>query len=213
MATVRGPRQDGSPPKLLLVEGSDDVQVVRQLVAANLPDVRFEIWQRQGIDELLKAIPLQFLVQGRVALGILVDADDNLQFRWNDVVDKLRVVGVDLPDQPEPTGTIVETTPRIGVWVMPDNQANGQLEDFIRRMIPDSDPIWPLSEAYIDGIRESDRKFRPTKILRAKVGAWLATRERPRPIWFGIERGDLELEDNSEAFLNWLRRLFGDELA
>ena len=80
-------------------------------------------------------------------------------------------------------------------------------------MIPDSDPIWPLSEAYIDGIRESDRKFRPTKILRAKVGAWLATRERPRPIWFGIERGDLELEDNSEAFLNWLRRLFGDELA
>ncbi len=201
--------QATDPAKLLLVEGSDDVQVVRQLVAGNIPDLRFEIWQRQGIENLLRAIPLQYLRQGTTSLGIVVDADDNLRFRWNDVAASLSLVRVELPSEPEPSGTIIEETPRVGVWVMPDNHTSGQIEDFIYKMIPDSDPIWPLADSFIEEIPPDHRKFRPTKVLRAKVGAWLATRERPRPIWIGIEQGDLELEDNSRTFLDWLRRLFG----
>ncbi len=200
------------PAKLLLVEGSDDLQVVRRLARENIPELQFEIWQRQGIDNLLKAIPLQYLRQGTTALGILVDADDNLQFRWNDVADSLRQVRVDLPTEPDPAGTVLEGAPRVGVWVMPDNRSSGQLEDFIHKMIPESDPVWPRSEAYIDGIPGRDRKFGRTKVLRAKVGAWLAARERPRPVWIGIEQGDLQLEENSRAFLDWLQRLFGDVL-
>lgn len=212
MTSSSRPSREADPTKLLLVEGSDDVQVVRQLVDHNSPHMRFEIWQRQGIDNLLRAIPLQYLVQGRVALGILVDADDNLQFRWNDVAHALGIAGIDLPPEPEAGGTVIPGIPRLGIWVMPDNKSAGELEDFIYRMIPQPDPIWPKAERFIDDISADDRKFPEHKSLRAKVHAWMATRSRPRPMWSGIEGGDLALEDNSTAFLNWLRRLFGDDL-
>ena len=60
----------------------------------------------------------------------------------------------ELPDQPEPSGTIIEGRLRIGIWLMPDNRSTGELEDFVGSMIPSGDPVWPLSEAYIDGIPE-----------------------------------------------------------
>ena len=213
MATARLARSETSPAKLLLVEGSDDVQVVRHLVSANIPDLHFEIWARQGVDELIRAIPLQYLAQGRVALGILVDADDNLAFRWNDVASSLRVVGVELPREPVLGGTIIDTGKRVGVWVMPDNTSSGELEDFIFKMIPQPDPVWLRAERFIDDIPVDDRKFLEHKSLRAKVHAWMATRSRPRPMWSGISENDLVLETNSTAFLNWLRRLFGEDLA
>ena len=96
---------------------------------------------------------------------------------------------------------------------MPDNTSSGELEDFIFRMIPQPDSIWPRSERYINEIPEQDRKFPAHKSLRAKVHAWMATRSRPRPMWSGISENDLVLEANSTAFLNWLRRLFGEDLA
>lgn len=62
---------------------------------------------------------------------------------------------------------------------MPDNREPGELEDFTQRLIPDHDPVWPLARDYVAGIPESNRKFRPGKVSRAEVHAWLATRESP----------------------------------
>lgn len=196
-----------------MVEGSDDVQVIKKLKDVNLRGVAFETWQREGIDNLLRAIPLEYISEGRVALGIVVDADDNLRFRWNDIIGQFRKVRVDLPDNPEPGGTILETErARVGIWIMPDNQSEGQLEDFIFNMIPAGDPVWPCADRFIEDIPPLHRKFSETKVLRAKVSAWLATRHRPRPMWSAIEQEDLVLETNSQAFLDWLKRLFGDDI-
>ncbi|MYD35718.1 MAG: hypothetical protein F4X20_01645 [Dehalococcoidia bacterium] len=95
---------------------------------------------------------------------------------------------------------------------MPDNMNFGELEDFIAKMIPQSDPVWPRAGRYIDGIPDEHRQFPEHKSLRAKVHAWMATRSRPRPMWSGITENDLVFEPNSTAFLNWLQRLFGDDL-
>ena len=211
MTSSRRSSREENPPRLLLVEGNDDVQVIRELARLDQSSPSFAVWQRAGIDGLLGVIPSHYLAQDRIALGIIVDADDNARFRWNDVASKLELVGVELPSRPQFGGTVVEAQRcRVGVWVMPNNRDDGQLEDFIRNMIPPLDPIWPRAEAYIDGIPDTERKFRLTKILRAKVSAWLATRERPRPMWIAIQQGDLQLEENSRTFLDWLRRLFGD---
>ena len=56
-------------------------------------------------------------------------------------------------------GAIMAGQPSIGVWLMPDNQSTGELEDFVAQMIPPGDPVWPRSEYYIEGIPEPDRKF------------------------------------------------------
>ena len=92
---------------------------------------------------------------------------------------------------------------------MPDNGSPGELEDFVRTMLPDDDPVWPSSEKYIDEIREEHRKFRK-KVLRAKVHAWLATREQPGRMGAAIKEGDLKVEGAlAGSFCDWLRRVFG----
>ena len=70
-------------------------------------------------------------------------------------------------------------------------------------MIPPGDPVWPLSEVYIDDIPEEYRRFAQRKILKAKVHAWLATRERPRPMGSAIDAGDLDMNAaNGLGFLD-----------
>lgn len=201
------------PPRVLLVEGPDDKHVVMHLCVRGGLQPNFEIIETGGKDPLLDSIAAEALARGRTVLGILLDADDDMQARWQAVTDRLRrVENLDLPDfpaQPGPNGTIIEGSPRIGIWLMPDNRSLGELEEFVAQMIPDGDSVWPLSEAYIESIPEVERKFAAGKIHRAKVHAWLATREDPRPMGLAIRAGDLDTTaENSTAFVNWLRKLF-----
>ena len=195
--------------RVLLVEGPDDLHVVLQLSrSSGLSE--FCIIDTQGFEKLSPRIPAEVRVEGRTAVGILVDANDSLTSRWQAISDRLKAAGVEAPSRPDADGTIIEKDgkPRVGVWVMPNNQRPGELEDFIADMIPPSDLVWPLSKAYIDAIPLSDRKFAEGKILRAKVHAWLATRERPRPMGQSIGVGDLNVDaDTCKRFVAWLRQL------
>ncbi len=92
---------------------------------------------------------------------------------------------------------------------MPDNQSMGELEDFVAKMIPNGDPVWPRSRSYIDGIPITDRKFKGKKTLRAKVYAWLAAREDPRRMGQAIYARDLNVNGPlCQKFVDWLTRLF-----
>ena len=99
----------------------------------------------------------------------------------------------------------------MGVWLMPDNATSGSLEDFVARMIPDEDAVWPLAQDYVARIPEADREFSERHARRAEVHAWLATREEPRLMGRAIGTIDLDLEAAiCEAFIGWLRSLFGE---
>lgn len=200
--------------KLLLVEGSDDENVIDSLKNAVGLDFNFDVEPGPTFSGVINRVRGYWQSPGLRALGMIVDADEDFTSQWSAIRESLRSfpVMLDLPDRPEAGGTIIPGGPRLGIWVMPDNGSSGELEDFIYRMIPQPDPIWPMAEKYIDSIPDVHRKFPEHKSLRAKVHAWMATRNRPRPIWSGIEEGDLELESNSEAFLRWLRLLFSDDL-
>lgn len=202
---------DDAPPQVLLVEGTDDEHVVRHLWKRNNLSPDFEIVDKGGVDPLLKSIRVEVRAPGRQAVGIIVDADDHPEDRWNAISDRLRSAQITPPRAPAPAGTIIIDgfRPRIGVWLMPNNQSRGELEDFVARMIPERDAVWPLSEAYVDGIPASDRKFTSGKMLRAKVHSWLATRESPRKMGVAIGAGDLNASATEAALLvAWLQRLF-----
>ena len=209
-------QESDSHPRVLLVEGPDDKHVVIHLRERSGLAQNFEIVEKEGINTLLDSIEVEVDIPGRTVLGIVLDADDNPSARWQALTDRLdRLRQEDhfdlpkLPDQPEPSGTILEGRLRIGIWLMPDNRSTGELEDFVGSMIPSGDPVWPLSEAYIEGIPPADRKFAPGKIQRAKVHAWLATREEPRRMGLAIKASDLVTDAaNTAAFVNWLRTLF-----
>ncbi len=206
-----------SDDRILLVEGRDELHVVGRICQFDERSPSFSISPKGSINELLKSIPLEILVEGRTTVGIIVDANDDLRSRWQSVTDRLRAASIEPPPRPSSNRTIIESRPqegkpRVGVWLMPDNETPGESEDFIADMIPSGDPVWPRSNQYINGIPEGDREFKEGKILRAKVHAWLATREDPRPMGLAIKAGDLDTgAQNCQRFLGWLRRLFEDE--
>ena len=204
------PRGSATPKeRVLLVEGPDDKHTVINLcrVSSNVPG--FCILDKEGKDNLLKSVRGEILAEDRVAVGILLDANDDLNARWQAVTGRLRDADVQPPDSPAPNGTIIEGSPRVGVWLMPDNNSPGELEDFVERMIPHNDAVWPLSQNYISSIPVADRKFAKGKTTRAKVHAWLAAREEPRKMGQAIGVGDLDAKTvEAQHFVVWLRQLF-----
>ena len=200
-----------SDNRVLLVEGRDERFVVRRICDSNPGIPTFCVREKKGAPALLDSIRGEIVAEGRQTVGIVVDANDNLPSRWQAVAHRLGTAGITPPTGPASHGTIIDSRPRVGIWLMPDNESPGELEDFIADMIPVGDPVWPLSKDFINGIPESDRKFRKGKILRAKVHAWLATREDPRPMGIAIRAGDLNTAtENCERFVGWLRELFKD---
>ena len=197
------------PKKLLIIEGVDDKHVVRHLQRRKFPAVEFEIVDKGNVDKVLKAIGPEIKVPGRVAVGILVDANNNLNNRWRAVSDRLKNVDIPAPAALPRAGAIIGKTPRVGVWAMPDNRSTGALEDFVKKMIPEDDPVWPLARKFIRDIPEDERKFTPGKRSKAELRAWLATRETPGLMGTAIGIGDLKTDGKlCIDFLKWLENLF-----
>ena len=94
---------------------------------------------------------------------------------------------------------------------MPDNQSNGEIEDFVVNLIPVGDPIWPRAQDYIDNIPEEDRKFKKHKAQKARIHAWLATCEKPRRMGLAIKTGNLDSDvPIAVTFTEWIKRLFSN---
>lgn len=198
-----------SAERLLIVEGVNDRHVVHQILSHVGGGRSIEIVDTGGIEPLLDSIEARANYAGRVALGVVADANDDINARWQSIRSRMPD-RINLPDRPTTGGAIIDATPRIGVWLMPDNASPGELEDFVQRMIPTDDAVWPLAEQYIDAIPAPDRKFPPGKISRAKLYAWLAARRDPRRMGEAIRTRDLATDGPlCQQFTTWLRRLFG----
>lgn len=224
---ARPPSQ--SSDRVLLVEGQDDKHVVLHLCKQHQAALSFffvnpdkdnpqiavsdrqavSIRDTDNIDKVLESIAPEIKAPGRQAVGILVDANDNRAGRWEAIQGRLREADIDPPQSPSPDGTIIRANPRIGIWLMPDNLSAGELEDFVVQMIPEGDQVWPLSQHYIEGIPQEERKFSDGKILRAQLYAWLAAREDPRRMGLAIRAQDLKVDGAlSQKFVTWLNDLF-----
>ena len=199
--------------RVLLVEGQDDRHVVEHIYRKRFDEAPpFEIIDKGGFTRLRDAIGPTFKEPDREVVGIVVDANDHLMARWAEVTDRLRRArpGIEIGG-PASDGTIVGSEPRVGIWLWPDNEAGGEIEDFVARMIPCDDPVWPLSRRYIEGIPEEHRRFSRGKTRRAEIHAWLATRGEPRRMGGAIRTGDLKVcGPLAERFASWLEKLFGD---
>ena len=203
-------RPTGLPPsRVLLVEGVDDKHVAGHIWHRFAGDPPFSLLEKESVEKLLASISREIKVSGREAVGILVDANCDVAARWQAVKDRLALANVALPASPVPAGAIIEGCPRVGVWLMPDNVAPGELEDFVIQMIPGCDAVWPLAQSYIDGIPCAERKFSDKKQPRAQLYAWLAARKDPRQMGTAIRAHDLQVDGAlCQEFVAWLTRLF-----
>ena len=202
---------------LLVVEGTSDQHAVFHLCRTARPGLEaiFTSLDARGFQGVLGTVPIYVNQEGMTAVGFVVDADDTPDKHWDQVINEIAIANdeIQLPQSPDPDGTIIPEnpaigSPRIGIWVMPDNTSTGELEDFAALMIPSGDPVWPLAQNYINGIPEP-RKFDNDKIAKAEIHAWLAARKYPGLVGLAIREGDLDTSSQlAQTFLRWLSRLF-----
>ncbi|WP_374487983.1 DUF3226 domain-containing protein [Zoogloea sp.] len=68
--------------------------------------------------------------------------------------------------------------PNFGVWVMPDNAAEGMLEDWIKLSIsPSEKPLLEQATATVGSI--ANKKFPISRLSKAEVTTWLAWQKKP----------------------------------
>lgn len=206
------PSPSSNPDKLLVVEGPDDEHVIRHLCQRAGYHVEFDVEAKGNVEEVVQSIRVEAQVSGRVSLGVVVDANDKLTTRWQDISNKFHSVGVQLPPKPKADGT-VEQSPngllRVGVWLMPDNSSGGELEDFLSGIVPSGDPIWPLAQTYVDdAFNQLPRQERP-KRSKAEIHSWLASKNGGLPMGRSIGMGLFDPSDpTAQTFLAWLQRVF-----
>lgn len=147
-------------------------------------------------------------------LGIVVDADDDPDAHWQSVTNKLQAAGYNnLSPEPVVGGLVHEQPDKriaVGLWLMPDNQHKGMLEDFAYHLLPAGDSLWPRAVDAVTQVTEFEQRFKRTYLRKAQLHTWLAWQEEPgTPMGLAVTRQYLNVEAQpAKAFLEWLKRLF-----
>lgn len=196
--------------KKLLVEGNDDVHVVKSLcMAYNIPQV-FEVIDKKGLSNLQETLPMELKASDLTALGIMVDADADLAARWQSIRNHLDREGYTVPTHPVAAGTILRAPdkPTVGIWLMPDNQLPGLLEHFVAELIPPGDALWPHAQNCVEHIPEP--RFPEVARAKANIHTWLAWQAEPgKPMGTAITARYLDPGSaRAQGFVNWLQALF-----
>ncbi len=88
-------------------------------------------------------------------VGFVVDSDaaDHEARPWPALREALRKASKVIPDDVPAGGLVLPATatlPRLGVWVMPSPDREGNLEDFFIASLPAGDPMLPLATRAVD---------------------------------------------------------------
>lgn len=206
-----------SGKKILLVEGIDDEHVLKH-ICGNRGVARLdEVKPHGSVDTLLESFPVRLKAsEDGDIIGVVIDADTDARARWQSLRNRLINVGYkNVPADPAPNGTILDPPaqtllPRVGVWIMPDNNANGILEDFLRFLVPQECGLFRHVESSIATIPQADRRFSPVAEPKAVIHTWLAWQEEPgKPLGIAITARFLDPNvAQVDTLVSWLNRLF-----
>lgn len=203
----------------LLVEGKNDQHVIWALCKQHQLVETFSVEvpmaeDGQGIEVLLAELPIILKQENLRTLGIVVDADQDLSGRWQAVRSRLNTSGYeDIPQSPLAEGWVdaPPNLPRVGVWLMPNNQLPGMLEDFAAQLISSDDLLLPKAESILQDIEQAGLNCY-TLVHRSKalIHTWLAWQQKPGiPMGQAITAQVLSYDSAiALTFVTWLKLLF-----
>jgi hypothetical protein len=171
-------------PNLVITEGKNDKFVFHHLLAHHgIAEGIIAFQEFDGISRLLEGLPEQLKISGLERLGVVIDADTDLSARWDALKHIFTQAGYQqIPRQPLPEGTILLHTelPKVGVWLMPDNQLPGALEDFVSFLVPANDPLWTKAGDCLSNVTADQRRFNSLAKAHFTPG-WLGRKNPARP--------------------------------
>ena len=202
--------------KLLLVEGNDDEHVFKHICGNRGIPRLDDVIPHEGDWDLLESLSGRLKASNEEGdvVGVVLDADADLDARWQSVRNRFITAGYqNIPDVPDPSGTILYSPgdsllPRAGVWIMPDNQTTGKLEDFLRVLVPQPNALFDHVNSSVDSI--PNVRFSQNDKPKAVIHTWLAWQKEPgKPYGTAITAHFLDPGlPQANVLVSWLERLF-----
>ncbi len=175
--------------KLLGVEGQDEMTFFKALFKhmgmENIVDLR----EVKGKDNFKIELPLLTKIPGfsdLEAIAIIRDADTSAENTFKSIRDVLKKVGLQTPKNP---GEFSPGTPKVGIYIMPDNKNSGALETLCLRTVKDKKEM-DCVDRFIDCANRLENPPQERDIDKAKVQAFLAIRPKvPDMLGIGSQKG------------------------
>jgi len=206
-----------SSKRVLLVEGKNDCHVIMALCEHYAVPETFGIYECGSDTQLLKRLnALISQPDPPEMIGVVLDADTDVANRWMSLQGKLRHYNYNFPQSPSVNGTVVhsnEEATQLGIWLMPNNQEAGMLEDFCAQMIDAK--AKSIAEYCVDYAQsEGVCTFKSVHKTKAIVHTYLAWQDEPgRRLGQAITCQALRAETETAAsFIGWLNQLFNSDL-
>lgn len=204
---------------ILLVEGPNDASVITGVLQKHsvfIPDLK--IIPCVGTGNLLNQLDLYLKNSSAYdVIGVVVDADKNVEARWQQLRDRFLKTGKYSCKKTslEEEGIIIEPIEpedaKVGTWIMPNNKYQGTLENFLLDMVPKNDVLLEEVERELvylenENLNRYKEKFRN----KAKVHTYLSWEENPgcslnTAIVSRILDSNTEL---ANVFVAWIKTLF-----
>ena len=199
--------------KVLLVEGVNDCHVVMALCKAHNVLETFGIYECGSDVGVLKRLnALIIRPNPPQVIGVMLDADTSVEGRWQSIKSKLQHYSYTFLNKPDADGTVVETSsdqPKLGFWLMPNNQDSGMLEDFCAELAqPES--LAFARECVEQAQARQVTTFKEVHRSKAVIHTYLAWHDEPGyPLGKAITSQALRPHtDVAVRFTTWLIRLF-----
>ena len=165
--------------KLLLVEGIDEVRLFRALATSiGVNDVLIRDYGgRNRLRPFLKTVAEVEESEGLESLGIVMDADDSAASAGDRIRGALSAASLPVPAAPLQSAG--DESPKTCYLILPPNGETGALEDVCLASVA-QDPAIDCVDDYFDCVeRTTSGGPRANWASKARVHAFLSSRERP----------------------------------
>jgi len=198
--------------KVLLVEGINDCHVVMSLCEAfNVTEGLFGIYQCESDDGVLKRLDALIAGYGDPkVIGVVLDNDK--PGRWQSIENIVKKYSYQFPKKPDVNGTCIQgidDEPKLGFWLMPNNQNSGMLEDFCAELA-EPESLTFARECVEQAQQKKLTTFKQVHQSKAIVHTYLAWQDEPGyPLGKAItSQALLSNRSIATSFTDWLIRLF-----
>lgn len=208
-----------------------EIERKSQSIVVEIPgenNLRIEVCQEGGFNQMFEEIGVKLKKSELECIGFVFDANGDPKKQWRKVRGKILEKHRELQaesssklkkvfrETPVPEGLWVrDYSPKVGMWMMPNNKDTGEIEDFLSYMIHPKDHCWKHAQDYVETILQERKRFpgykviKENKALKAKIHAWLAVQEKPnRPPGEAIKRNYFNSNaPMAQPFQRWLGNL------
>lgn len=206
-------------PYKLFVEGVNDFHVISSLCLYHKVKENFNVRSCGSVGKVVGQFKLALTnpsVYQRI--GIVIDADTDVGKRWKQLVAILKESGkYDCDELSLPSAGLVlhpldNYDAVVGIWVMPNNELQGMLEDFLLSLVPAEDVLIQKAETVLSELEaEGIQHYKKVHRSKAKIHTFLAWQDEPgKPMGQSITARLLNPNaKQAKTFVDWLNKLYG----